>query len=245
MVLKSLVIAFCVSVSPLLAKDSRSTKSVDAFNKIETEGPLAISLVQGPKPMLNIEGPISIVKDLEVKVNNGRLIIDNNADDEEDQIKVEIVTDQKVSSVEISGATKFASKNQFTKEAYLTISGASTVSITDDLDKLKIESAGASKIHLEDIKIKHLEIEMAGASKAKISGSGDSFDLDMAGAAAIKGSKFTVKNATIEAAGAANIELDVRDYLKAETFGASRIRYVQKPKKITSSGIISSSISKL
>lgn len=92
----------------------------------------------------------------------------------------------------------------------LDLSGASKVSIVNlDNDSLNVDTSGASKISCEG-KTKNLTVDMSGASN---------FDSE----------KLTAESVSVDASGASKATVSVKDSLKADLSGASKVVYYGNP----------------
>ena len=140
----------------------------------------------------------------------------------------------------------------------LTATGASNVHLVNTIEspKIRIKLSGASDFH-GDIKAGTLDYKLTGASEYKgqvtannilidgsgasnieLNGSAEDLSLEVSGASDAKLYGLSTKGAVVHASGASHAQLNVIEYLKAQSSGASNIDYRGNPnvKESTTSG---------
>lgn len=96
---------------------------------------------------------------------------------------------------------------------------------------LKISADGATKIDLL-LDVEKLEAKINGASKLSIDGKVTEGNLEATGASKIDAMGTAFENAVAEASGASKILVTVKNNLKAEATGFSKIEYTGNPKNV-------------
>jgi hypothetical protein len=110
----------------------------------------------------------------------------------------------------------------------LTVSGASSASITDKINStdLRVNLSGASSLKGALQVSGVLKVDASGASTANISGSANEFDVDASGASNVKAFDLEATTCSAEASGASSVKINVvKEFSKLEASGASSIRY--------------------
>ena len=179
--MKKLIIvlsAIFMTISCLAANDVESNKYITKdydmkdFTGIVASGIVEVQLTKSNTCKVSVTLPDELEDYLDVKVNNGKLIISVR------QVPIRLsrkfgvwsvtakVAMPELRSLSMSGASKFECDNSF------------------DLGNgtFKLELSGASKANGLEIKARELEVEMGGATSATISGVFHSAEIEMGGA---------------------------------------------------------------
>jgi hypothetical protein len=106
------------------------------------------------------------------------------------------------------------------------------------------EISGNSKGVISNIKNKDLSIKLNGASGVKISGKTQNFNLVANGASIIEAETLDSENVKVEMNGSSNATLNASNYLEANTYGASSLKYIGNPKTVKEETSGASSIHK-
>jgi hypothetical protein len=206
--MKRLFILFIFFSSTVFAQQSKRTFNVSGFDKLDMGSAFVITVTQAGNYRVEVEGREQDLKDLVVKVSNGRLDIGypNNWGGWKNRKEVYVnITMPKLVEVDFSGASK--SK----------VSGFSS-------EKMDISVSGASQATF-DIDAKNLVLDCSGASGLTITGDGQSLSADISGASSINAYDFKVATANIDASGASGAKVNVSSKIIAEASGASNVRY--------------------
>jgi phage shock protein PspC (stress-responsive transcriptional regulator) len=179
------------------------------FNKIDLGGAYSISVRQGPEFNVSADGEESDVEDLNVKVENGTLIVKRKSgfslfDNKKWSRVGVIITMPTIEAMELSGANK------------------ARVSGFTDLSKLNVSVSGASKTEI-DVSVNELVMDLSGASNATLRGSAKSADLDLSGACKLDATRMHIENAQVDASGASKAQLGHVNNIRKNTSGASKI----------------------
>lgn len=121
-----------------------------------------------------------------------------------------------LSGIFVSGASRFTSDYTFTEK------------------EMNIRTTGASKAEII-ISAENLDIDLSGASKLTIKGSAAKQTIDISGASNYNGKECKSTNIDIGASGASKAILNCSNTLDAEASGASHVKYMSEPQKVTKS----------
>jgi hypothetical protein len=181
---------------------------VTNFEKIRVGGAFVVRVQKGDVFKVVADGREEDIDDIEVKVEDGTLRIDNRK-------KIKLFGNIKRVGLTITVPT--------IKEVDL--SGATLSKITgfNNLNELKVEISGASKI-LIDITTKKLDLDVSGASKVELRGSSTNLEADLAGACNLEAEQMSIQTADVEASGMSKASLGNIPNLRSNTSGVSRIR---------------------
>ena len=236
---------------------SREVKSfdVDNFDALDVSWIYKVELTQSRNQSVTIEAPDFIMDYLDVKVRKSRLILSVRDMPASIRRKVETgkyevlatVSMKKLSSLEMSGASKLFANGQFHSNNdifRMELSGASSVKdlyvIADNAD---LDCSGASKFDLKG-KLKDVKLALSGAAKADIYSDIKSINMDISGAGKIT-MNGTVGDLLLSGSGAAKIDMldcpvlwadvdlsgaskasiEVHETLKIRASGASTLTY--------------------
>ena len=254
--------AIMMAALPLAAESaseavSREVKSfdVDNFDALDVSWIYKVELTQSRNQSVTIEAPDFIMDYLDVKVRKSRLILSVRDMPASIRRKVETgkyevlatVSMKKLSSLEMSGASKLFANGQFHSNNdifRMELSGASSVKdlyvIADNAD---LDCSGASKFDLKG-KLKDVKLALSGAAKADIYSDIKSINMDISGAGKIT-MNGTVGDLLLSGSGAAKIDMldcpvlwadvdlsgaskasiEVHETLKIRASGASTLTY--------------------
>lgn len=95
----------------------------------------------------------------------------------------------------------------------------------DDLDL-----SGASKVSIVNLDNESLNVDSSGASKISCEGKTKNLTVDMSGASNFDSEKLVADGVSIDASGASKATVSVKDSLKADLSGASKVVYYGNPK---------------
>ena len=178
------------------------------FEKIRVGGAFVVKIQKGDTFKVVADGREEDIDDVEVKVEDGTLRVENRK-----KIKLMgnikriglTITVPTVQSVDLSGAT------------------LSKITGFNNLNDLKVDISGASKT-LIDINAKKLDLDVSGASKVELRGSATSLEADVAGACNLEAEQMNIQTADVEASGISKVSLGNIPNLRSNASGASRIR---------------------
>lgn len=258
----SILAAAMVAVLPLAAEsaselDFREVKTFDVenFDALDVSWIYKVELTQGKNQGVTIEAPDFIMEYIDVRVRKSRLILSVKDMPLSVRSKVETgkyeilatLSMKKLSSLEMSGASKLFADGQFlTSDDVFTmeLSGASSVK---DLyiiaSKADIDCSGASKFELKG-KLKDIKMNLSGAAKGSIDSDIKSLCMDLSGASRITmngtvgdmiasgsgAAKMDMLDcpvlwADVELSGASKANIEVHETLKLHVSGASTLSY--------------------
>lgn len=91
---------------------------------------------------------------------------------------------------------------------------------------------GASNAEIFEFDIANLEIELNGVSKLSIKGKAEELKANLSGASQLNAFDFRTQNAEIELSGASQAKVFIKEQLKADVSGASKLRYKGNPQDL-------------
>jgi len=209
----SVVQCWSQSAKNLVYDANAQVRSVGSFNGLDVSSAIAVYISQGSETAVAISGAPELRDKVKTEVKDGIL------------------------KISLEGGSNFWHMWRETKrvKAYvtvkdlrsLTVSGASTATITDRLstDELRVSVSGASSLQ-GAIAAKNMKMQISGASSARLTGSADVLAADVNGASSLRASEFTAATCHAEASGASDMRLNVsKEFTSVRATGASTIRY--------------------
>jgi hypothetical protein len=180
---------------------------VTNFQKIRVGGAFVVRVQKGDAFKVVADGREEDIDDIEVKVEDGTLQIENRK-----RIKL-------LGNIKRVGLTITLPSLQA-----IDLSGATLTKITgfDNLNELKVDISGASKT-LIDINAQKLNLDVSGASKVELRGSVNNLEADLAGACSLDAEQMRIQTADVEASGVSKANLGRIPNLRSNANGASRI----------------------
>jgi phage shock protein PspC (stress-responsive transcriptional regulator) len=180
--------------------------SVSNFDKIDIGQAFNIIIEQGAVPSFTAFGDQKDLDDLKVEISGGTLEVEfkDLFKRQKNDITLKIVVPT-LTDIDLSGATK------------------SKIIGFKNLKNLKVELSGASTLAL-GVETEKLEVIISGASKAQLKGSINDLDADLSGASYVDSRSITLNNAKIESSGASKAVLGkVKNNFTSNKSGASEV----------------------
>lgn len=231
--MKAFIIAFVVLVLAALGamfalSHSRSSapvqfvsevRTVTGFHRIEVQGRVDVTLVQGAEEGVTVEAPAALLQRIRTEVHDGTLSID--------------AAQERHGWGWLSGSgtpkpTRLTIKLRELDE----VEAAGTVSITAGSLKAKdlhLDVAGASKLQIGDLQAARLKLDGAGATKADIRGKVSRQDIDLSGAGSYDAGELVSDDARVDVSGAGKALVNVRKTLRVDIAGAGKVEYIGDP----------------
>ena len=99
-----------------------------------------------------------------------------------------------------------------------------------DIENLNI--SGASKVSIFNLDNETLNVDSSGASKISCEGKSNNLIVDMNGASKFEGEKLSAEKVIVDASGASKAIVSVKDELRADLSGPSKVVYFGNPANI-------------
>ena len=99
-----------------------------------------------------------------------------------------------------------------------------------DIENLQL--SGASNVSIVSLNNESLNIDTSGASKISCEGQTGNLTIDMSGASSLNGEKLSAENVSVDSSGASKATVSVKNSLKADLSGASKVVYYGNPTEI-------------
>ena len=201
------------------------TRNVSDFKGINTSGGFYVEITQGDTESLKIEAEENLIDNIKTEVRNGVLHIYSDKSISTSEGMKAYITVKELNEIDISGGVQVVGKSAFkTNILKLDMSGASTVNMALNANKIIANMSGASKIELKG-QVNDLKIAMSGASHAAVA-------------------ELIAKDVNVTASGASKAKVHADKALHITASGASAVFYKGSP-SISSDASAAARISRL
>lgn len=95
-----------------------------------------------------------------------------------------------------------------------------------------LQLSGASKVSIVNLNNESLNIDSSGASKISCEGKTNNLTVDMSGASNFDGEKLDAESVSVDSSGASKATVSVKNDLKADLSGASKVVYFGNPTNV-------------
>jgi len=130
--------------------------------------------------------------------------------------------------ISVSGASAVTLNGKF-EEVILNVDGTSNVKFNGNAESVEVGISGAGRLNLRS-QIGKLEIKSSGVAGVVLEGKADFAELISSGSSIIQSPNFKINDAEVKASGAANIKIQVINTLKVNASGSSIVKYFGNPK---------------
>jgi hypothetical protein len=206
----------------------QETRPAAGFHRIDVNGEINVTLVQGATESVTVEAPSSSLARIRTTVRGGTLVVD---------------------VVESRSIWQWFSGRSASRVPHVTIrlrdvdrfeaAGAVTVDAESlKTNELRLDLAGACTLRIRDLQATTLRIDGSGATKIAIGGKVGRQKIDLSGAGSYQAEKLVSDEAVIEVSGAGKAIVNASSTLAVDISGAGKVEYLGDPKiKQSISGI--------
>jgi putative autotransporter adhesin-like protein len=198
----------------------QQTRPAAGFHRIEIDGEVNVTLVQGATESVTVEAPASSLARIRTTVSGSTLLVD---------------------VVESRSIWQWFSGRSASRIPRVTIrlrdvdriEAAGAVTLDADSLKageLRLDLAGACTLRIRDLQATTLHIDGSGATKIAIGGKVGRQKVDLSGAGSYQAEKLASDEAVIEVSGAGKAVVNARNALAIDISGAGKVEYLGDPK---------------
>lgn len=228
--LSSLLIILLISATSVLAFQ-KETREVSTFTKISLRTSANVYLTQGNMQKIEISGKRGSLEELETKVRDGKLIIDdkrrNNWGNWGGLGDVDIyITVKEIETIAVSGSGDLVSRSKFN---------------CSDLD---ISVAGSGDLEFET-DARDVSISIAGSGSVVLSGSSNINKVSIAGSGKLDAEDMETDSYRISIAGSGRCKVHAKDEITSRISGSGSVYYKGNPSKINNNSSGSGKIRKM
>jgi len=202
----------CANESSQSGKLIREKKDLDPFTSISISGNANLFIKTGTQEQLNIETDPQYISQVKAEVQDGRLSLEPNNDNEiPSSAPINYyLTVNHIDRIEITGGSTVSSKDTLSGEQFL----------------LEINGNGKADLKL---KVNKLDTTIAGAAQIKLQGSVTEQFITVNGMCMFDGRKLNSKNATVVLNGSSTINLHATQVLDIKIAGNGKVQYSGHP----------------
>jgi len=206
----------------------REDRAATGFHRLEIDGQVEVTLVQGAAEGVTVEAPSSMLRRVRTEVRDGTLFID--------------AAEQRRTWQWFSGRRgRHTPRVTVNLREVDRIEAAGAVTVAADSLKageLRLDLAGACSLKIRDLQATTLRLDGSGAIKANIAGKVQRQRVDLSGAGSFQASKLASDEAVIGVSGAGKAVVNAANSLEVDISGAGAVEYLGDPKvKQSISGI--------
>ena len=201
------------------AKFVTETRSAGGFHRLEIQGQIDVTLVQGDKEGVTVQAPSTALRLVRTEVADGTLSITAAQErhswgwltgDGSSKPSRVIINLRELDEIEAAGAVGIAADSL-------------------KADELHLDVAGATRLRIGDLQAGQLKLDGAGATKADIAGKVNRQDIDLSGAGSYEASQLVSDEARVDVSGAGKAVVNVRNTLKVDISGVGKVEYIGDP----------------
>lgn len=219
--IKLAITVIILSISTVACSQTRyATDQFDIteFSSIESSIVGNINIRQGQTTNVTAEGNEEILDILEVKIENGTLVLD---------------MEERLLKRFNRSANKLTVSITTPNLTYIDSEGVGNIVIegTFKTPELTINSSGVGNITAENLQAGYIKIDSEGVGNIILGGTADNIDIKSEGVGNVEAEKLRAKNAFASSEGVGNVSCFASEYLKASSDGIGNITYYGKPQK--------------
>ena len=204
------------------------TRAVAGFHRLDINGQVAVTLVQGPTEGVAIEAVAAALPRIHTEVHGGTLSVDvegsrsmwqwfsGRGAGPTPRVTIHL---RELDRIEAAGAVTF---------------DAESLRAGD----LRIDFAGACTLKVQDLQATSLRLDGSGATKVEIAGKVGRQRIDLSGAGSYQAERLASSEAMVSVSGAGKAVVSASNTLVVDISGAGKVEYLGDPKlKQSISGI--------
>lgn len=210
------------------AQTRRATDKFDVsdFTAIESSAVANIYIRQSPTTQVTAEGSEELLNALDVRMNNGKLILEM----EENVLKR---FDKKADKLVISIATPSLSHIDSKGVGNIVIDG------TFSTPALNIQSEGVGNFTADNLRCDEVKIDSEGVGNITLRGTAGNVEIRSEGVGNVNADGLKAKCTVVSSQGVGNVSCHASEYLKVRSEGIGNVRYYGNPaeKELAKDGI--------
>lgn len=198
-----------LAASLVQAADRREERPVDAFKALSLSAPIDVTLVQGERESVVLEGPADVVESLETRVEGGTLVI---------HMKPAITFSW--------GRTRAT----VTARAIEAISVAGSGNVRADAlagEALRVAIAGSGDVRVGRLEAKQLEASIVGSGDIHAAGRVDRVAVRIEGSGDVRAGELEAREVRVSIAGSGDVRYRGTPKLEPSVVGSGRVKPVR------------------
>lgn len=191
---------------------------VDDFAAIEASVVGNVVITQSNTTSVTAEGSEEMLDKLEVRVNNGKLILEMDNHHRN-------LFKKNAGKLTIRIATPTLTEIDFEGVGNITIEG------TFNTPQLVINSEGVGNLTAYNLQSEYVKISSEGVGNTTVGGKAGKVEIDSEGVGNVEADKLIAREAIVSSEGVGNVSCYASEYLKANSQGIGNVNYYGKPKE--------------
>lgn len=252
-----MILLFCVAFANAQSKEE---KKVDSFNKIQFRVAGKFYLRQGSPQKVVVEADKDDLEELDVRVDGGRLIIENRNKNswswgDDDRRYTVYVTVPDISGIGVAGSGDLVAETNIKSSSLdLAVSGSGSMQLTAEVSgDMEADVSGSGNIELKG-KCRafssavsgsgrvRMEVDIAEVAGFRISGSGkilakgkaQEVKATISGSGEVLAADLVVDKCDVRISGSGDVEINVNKSLDASISGSGNVSYRGNPAHVNS-----------
>lgn len=216
----TLILLLCTISSTSCAQQRKATDQfeVTGFTAIKSSVVANIMIMQSDKTSVTAEGSEELLNILEVKIDDGKLILEmeksfwKQFNKKADKLLISISTPT-LTKIDFDGVGNINIKGSFSSPGLI------------------VNSKGVGNFTARELDGGHVHISSEGVGNISIAGTADSVEIRSEGVGNIDAGELKSRRATVYSQGVGNVSCFASEFLKARSGGIGNITYYGKPMK--------------
>lgn len=222
-------------------------RSIGEFDSIRLNVDAELTIEQGERTFLTMEGDDNIIERVETIVRGDNLIIRNRDRGMMSILRTTVpleitVSTPTVEEIDVAGSGNIFAETLSGSQMDLTISGSGDVNFerleTEDMD---VTISGSGDIQVEELTADFIDVTINGSGDVKLEGDANRVDYNINGSGTIETEDLAVNDADIRVNGSGEVTVWVKESLDVRVNGSGDVRYRGSPQidqRISGSGDI-------
>jgi hypothetical protein len=258
----ALSIVFLLLVAYITEAQTRDVIRVDEFTRISFRVPGKLYLRQGATQKVEIEGDKDFIKELDIHVDGGRLVIGKEGNwkdwgwnwDDDDKVNV-YITMKTLEALSVSGSGDLIGETKFTADDLdLNVSGSGSLKLdadaTGDVDAdvsgsghIELSGkcknfgstvSGSGRVSMNETIAAKAQFGVSGSGKIEASGSSQEVRANISGSGKVLARDLKTDICDVRISGSGDVEINVNKELDATITGSGTVTYSGSPAHVNS-----------
>ena len=251
---------------------NKETVTVDTFNKISFRVPGKLYLKQGSPQKVELEGDKDFLKELDTRVEGGKLIIGKESkwnwgmDWGNDDKVIVYITVKDISAISVAGSgdvigqTKITSgdldlnvsgSGNLTIEVAATgqleadVSGSGHIDLKGSCNSFDSDVSGSGRVTMNTSISNSATFDISGSGKIEASGTAKEVKASISGSGRVHAANLEVEKCEVRISGSGDVQINVKSELDANISGSGSVSYKGNPSHVNSHASGSGSVKKM
>ncbi len=244
----------------LVWAQTKETRNVDTFTKLNFRVPGKLYLRQGNEQKVVLEGPKEVLEKIETEVSGGRLSIGRESEwrswnwDSNDRIVV-YVTVKNIEGISVSGSGNLIGEGvikagdlalavsgsgsmeiEVNASGYMeaNVSGSGDIRVKGNCRALESKVSGSGKVMLASAITERAEMNVSGSGRIIASGTAKEIRATISGSGEVQAAELEVEKCEVRISGSGDVEINVKQALDATISGSGSVSYRGNPSQVNS-----------